>query len=339
MLPLFLPLLQLYRCPEHFAADLLVGALQVRYDTPFQEFVLLPWHTSADSRFSNVVQRSVLVMPSAAADASVVAGEGRGQSRSGRSWGRSGGNSSSRSGSSSRDSSRGRSRSRDSRSRGRRRGRSSRSRSSGRDRGRKGKEYRKEQRVCEERGGPAASPSPVAPVTVRTAEQVQWFLGLTLPTGISAEHADELREAAVLLSFLNYVESSVDGSASQEAALRKQLVLLAALQLPLGFRGGQGRCSVEEVVGKRCGKVLLRCDEQGKADQAGGLVRLGVGYMQAVLQHQYLKEQKGQLVVELWREFQARAGVKIKHLREAEYRGLLQKPHLGLYQQVGRFKF
>jgi hypothetical protein len=342
--------LQLYTKLENFAADLFTGALQVRYDFLFREHVLLRWHTPQEVRFGYIMQRSELVMPSTAAAAVFKAKAARGTSQSGGSLAASEGShsrDSSRAGSRSRSSSRdswreGRDRDTEGpkgknrkRSRGRSRGwgrgtSSSRSPVRGRS---DGKQQHKERQARED---PRGTIPALAATNAEALVPTQSNLELNLPAGIEPAHLDELREAAVLLSFLRYAGISVDDYPSQAAALQHQLVPLEELKLPPGLQGEAG-CSVEQVVRSSCGRVLLRCDDQGKANQMGSCVRLGVGYLQVVLQHQFLKKQKGQLVPLLQQKFKARYGRRTKHLVEGEYCALLQRqPCLELYQQVRR---
>jgi hypothetical protein len=198
------------------------------------------------------------------------------------------------------------------------------------------KQQHKERQAREDLQGTIPAKGHLAATSTEALVPTQAYLELTLPAGIEPAHLDELREAAVLLSFLRYAAMSVDDSPAQAAALQHQLIPLEELKLPPGLEGGAG-CSVEQVVRSSCGRVLLRCDDQGKANQMGGYVRLGVGYLQAVLQHQFLRKQKGQLMPLLQQEFKARYGRRTKHLVEVEYRAVLQRQSgLAIYQQVRR---
>ena len=60
-------LVQLYRQPHQFTADLLLGACEVRYEPNFRECVLIPWGAGVSSSFKHVLERSEAVSPGPAA--------------------------------------------------------------------------------------------------------------------------------------------------------------------------------------------------------------------------------------------------------------------------------
>ena len=78
-------LLQLYARPHQFAADLLIGSLQVRRDASRNSYIMLPHDAAEDGPFGELMKDSSRVRPTpaAAAAAASSAGSGRGTAAAG----------------------------------------------------------------------------------------------------------------------------------------------------------------------------------------------------------------------------------------------------------------
>ena len=188
-------------------------------------------------------------------------------------------------------------------------------------------EEHRQQQQQQEKAGPSASCSLSFQ---QRSDPPPWLSQLHLPKHLDESQQDELQEAAMALMFLRAAGSHVDAPPGEVKQQLLQTLPLSCVQLPplLRLRDGdleEDAEPVEMFIRRRGGRVLAVCDMEGRSSCNGGRVRLVRGYLQHLLQQQYLAEERGKAVEELVERMRKKGGEGVVVELE-EWLGQVQGP-------------